>query len=239
MAAFPLGLGQCLTHLEYINPPPSADSPVGAHGQQPLIRQDICTKSIAHIPYSHPPPGMVSVALPAPRLFAQGEAPDPAPAVVPALPVPTSGSPKAPPWVTAGSRHGQQVGVLSRGLRTGDAPAGALQALVRAAQVLQQKPGYHAKRGAWGGGVSNIQGEGWEMKRKEPKSHGAPATELEATPESHSPAVTPCLLQRERPAPAVAGKGRSPEGERWQPFWSAGHLLTLLAIVSTCRATAC
>lgn len=55
MAAFPLGLGQCLTHLEYINPPPFADSLVGAHGQQPLIQQDICTKGVAHIPTAtHP-----------------------------------------------------------------------------------------------------------------------------------------------------------------------------------------
>lgn len=48
---------------------------------------------------------------------------------------------------TTASRHGQQVGLLLRGLRAGDWPAGALWTLTWAAQAPHQKQGHCAKRG--------------------------------------------------------------------------------------------
>lgn len=108
MAAFLLGLGQCLTHPKYKNPPLSADPPAAsACGQQTLIQQDINTKYITRILIATQPLGWVLVASPVPRIFVQGEVPDPGPipAAVPASPVPTFRGSKAPsPPVGIGSR---------------------------------------------------------------------------------------------------------------------------------------
>ena len=131
------------------------------------MQQDIHLKGVARIPTATHPLGWVSVALSTPMLFMQGEAPDPAPAVVTALPVPNSSSPKTPPWFTTASGHGQWVGALSRGLRTGDAPAGALQGPDMGSTSAASEARALCKTGGTGTGVSNIQGECWEMKRKE------------------------------------------------------------------------
>lgn len=120
-------------------------------------------------PPTHPP-GWVSAAHPAPRLFVQGEVPDPAPAAFLPSPFPPPVAPKLHHESSDrrdGHGHGQRVGVLSKGLRAGNWHAGGFWTLTQAAQALHQKQGYCAKGGHGKGGVSNIQGEGWEMKCKE------------------------------------------------------------------------